>query len=324
MLRPQVLQPMRNAYAILCILLLGFGCAPHIHRTGSPGDTKPRAATIPGVPAFAQEKNQCGAAALASVLAWSGVQIQPDDLVPLVYNPQRKGTLQSAVISAARRQGRIAYRIHGPRPLNSELQAGHPVLVLMNRGLKWWPVWHYAVVCGYSEERSEVLVAQGKADKQHIAWSFFSRMWKRAESWGLLVLRPDDLPATATKDSWIRAVAGLEQAGEYAHALTGYNTALKKWPQSLGAMLGKANCHYALDRLEQAETALRRAAAAHPDSATVHNNLAHVLLKQGKLQNAMESVQTAQEIGGPHTPAFEQTRTEIRRHLRFRKQSLQP
>jgi hypothetical protein len=274
-------------------------------------ESKPKSVEIRNVPAFAQETHQCGATALASVLCWSGIQISPEELVPQVFDPKRKGTLQSSLLSAARRQGRVAIQIRGPDVLFKELRAGHPVLVLLNKGLAWWPVWHYALVCGYDGPKRKIITAGGKSSKERIAWSSFHSMWLRADEWGLLVLPPHDLPATASAQEWLRAVHGLELAGQYEQALTGYAAALDKWPFELPAMMGKANSLYALDRLEEAENVLRRAVKMHPDSGPALNNLAQVLLEQGKIKAAHQAINKALELGGPYTETFQETRTDI-------------
>ncbi|WP_161635200.1 PA2778 family cysteine peptidase [Desulfovermiculus halophilus] len=296
------------------LLIACLGCASH---TPLPGEGMPppdmEAVSIAGVPAYAQQEHRCGAAALASVLTWSRVRVSSQNIGTQVHNPQRDGTLQAALISSARRNRRVAYPIHGPKALILELKAGHPVLVLVNRGLSWWPAWHYSVVCGYRSDPGEVLMARGTPVKEWVPWTAFLRTWQRADFWGLLVLRPDDLPATVEADSWARSVHGLELAAHHRLALTGYTAALTRWPTHLAAMMGRANCFYALGRLKLSEAALRRAAALHPDSGPVHNNLAHILLKQGKLQAADEAINAALRLGKPHPPAYEQTREAIRR-----------
>ena len=42
---------------------------------------------LTGVPFFPQEAYQCGPAALATVLGWSGTAVTPDALTPQVYVP---------------------------------------------------------------------------------------------------------------------------------------------------------------------------------------------------------------------------------------------
>lgn len=74
--------------------------------------TIPERFEIAGVPFFPQEAYQCGPAVLAMTLVWSGVPVTPDKVAPEVFTTALKGSLQSAVIGAARRQGH-AYRRAG-------------------------------------------------------------------------------------------------------------------------------------------------------------------------------------------------------------------
>lgn len=96
-------------------------------------------AMVDGVPFHPQDELQCGPAALAMVLNWSGIDVQPADLTPQVFTPGLKGSLQSALIGAARRHGRVAYPIVGSEALLAEIAAGHPVIVLVNLGFFWYP-----------------------------------------------------------------------------------------------------------------------------------------------------------------------------------------
>ena len=73
----------------------------------------PERADIPDVPFHSQEDYQCGPAALAMALNWSGISIVPDELVSQVYVPAKKGTLQVEMVGAARRYGRLAYNNKG-------------------------------------------------------------------------------------------------------------------------------------------------------------------------------------------------------------------
>lgn len=294
------------------LLCFCFGCAPYALHTPPEWQSRPESIEIHNVPAYAQDTHQCGATALASALSWSGIQTSPEELESLVYDPKRKGTLQNSLLSAARRQGRVGFQIRGPHILQKELQAGHPVLVLLNQGLTWWPVWHYALVCGYEGSNPKIIIAGGKPGKEKISWAKFRRMWQRADEWGLLVLPPDDMPATASAPEWLRAVHGLELAGHYEQALTGYSTALQKWPFHLAAMMGMANSLYALDRLQEAEDILRQAVKLHPDAGPAFNNLAQVLLERGRIKAARQAINTALKLGGPYTESFQETSAAIR------------
>jgi tetratricopeptide (TPR) repeat protein len=295
--------------ALICLSAAGCAGTPFNTHDMAPGRD---VIEIEGVPAFKQAENQCGPAALASILVWSGVDVTPSDLSEKVYDPESKGSLQISLVAAARRHGRVAYEINGMDALLSELAAGNPVLVLVNQGALWWPFYHYAVVCGYDPVNMQVILAAGDAHKERMRISQFQQIWKRADAWGLLVLRAEALPATADEAKWIESVYGLELAGRHEAALSGYSAALRQWPEALGAMMGRANTQYALGMLESAGETLMRAAAMYPDSGPVFNNLAHVMLEMGEYDAALEAAVRAMDIGGPHMSAYLRTFENVR------------
>ena len=67
------------------------------------------------------------------------VKVTPEELVPQVYLPERKGSLQVEMLAAARRHGLVSYQL-APRfeDLLRELAAGNPVIVLQNLGVGRW------------------------------------------------------------------------------------------------------------------------------------------------------------------------------------------
>ncbi|MCK5204241.1 MAG: PA2778 family cysteine peptidase, partial [Desulfobacterales bacterium] len=131
------------------------------------------------VPFYPQKEYQCGPASLAMTLAWSGLQIDPDDLTPQVYTPSLKGSLPPAMVAATRRHGRVAYEIAGANALLKEISAGHPVIVLQNLGLSWVPVWHYAVVIGYDLDKAVIILHSGITDQKTTALKTFENTWAR-------------------------------------------------------------------------------------------------------------------------------------------------
>ena len=266
---------------------------------------------IASVPFFPQDEYQCGPAALAMVLAWSGLAVEPADLTEKVYTASLKGSLQPAMIAGARRSGRLAYVISGTESLIREIAAGHPVIVLQNLGLSWIPVWHYAVAVGYDTPRDEVMLHSGLNARQRLSMPVFQNTWARVGDWGLLVLNPDELPATAEEGKFVEAVIGLEKAKQPAAAVDAYRAALSRWPHNLAAMMGLGNSHYALGDLKNSEAAFRRAVALYPDSGAAWNNLADVLLRQGQKSDALQAARKAVALGGPGEETFRKTLDEI-------------
>jgi hypothetical protein len=291
------------AAALLC------GCAsPQLARLAErPPAGLPEAAQVAGVPFFAQEDYQCGPAALAMVLAHAGRAATPDSLLPQVYLPARKGSLQAEMLATARRHDLVAYPL-APRveDLLRELAAGTPVVVLQNLALDWAPQWHYAVAIGYDLDARQVVLRSGVTRRLTMALDTFERTWARSGHWAMLALPADRLPATATEATYVSAVASLERIAPAA-ARQGYEPALARWPRSLAAQIGLGNASYALHDLPEAAAAYLRATSDHPESADAWNNLAQALHEQGSRAQALAAARHAVSLGGPRLPAYRET-----------------
>ncbi len=295
---------------VLVMMLPGCGLHPAGQLPLSPQG--PAKAMVTGVPFFPQDELQCGPAALAMALHWSGIVAQPSDLTPEVFTPGLKGSLQSALVGAARRHARVAYPISGRESLLAELAAGHPVIVLVNLGFSWYPKWHYAVAIGYDQELREVILHSGLNAGERLNYRVFTNIWRRSDYWGLLVLPPERLPAGADGDEWMTAVAGLEQAGQWQAAASGYAAALQRWEKSFPAWMGLGNSRYRLHDLAGSAAAFQQAALLSPENGMAYNNLAHVLAEQGRQQEALAAAQQAVVLGGPFIDTFRETLDEIR------------
>jgi len=288
------------------------GCALHADDPLTLPAQGPSSVVLDGVPFHAQEAHQCGPAALAMALAWSGDPATPDALVPEVYTASQKGSLQPAMVAAVRRHGRIAYPLAGHHDLAAELDAGNPVVVLLNLGLSWYPVWHYAVVVGYDRAAGEVLLHSGTTRLKAYSLKLFQNVWARTNYWGLLVLPPDRLPASADEATWMAAAVGLELADRTGEALTAYAAASERWPASYDAWMGVGNASYALGRTEAAAAAYAKAVGIDPGKGIAYNNLAYALARLGRKAEAVAAAEKAVACGGPLVESFHRTLSEIR------------
>jgi tetratricopeptide (TPR) repeat protein len=302
----------RHAMGMVLAGLLFSGCAivPRGDWPQGIAGIPPRS-EIASVPFHPQDEYQCGPAALAMVLGWSGLEVQPADLTEKVYTASLQGSLQPAMIAGARRSGRLAYVISGTDALIREIAAGHPVIVLQNLGLSWAPLWHYAVAIGYDVPADEIILHTGRKARDRTSMGLFQNTWTRAASWGLLVLKPGDLPATAEESGVVEAALGLEKARQPAAAVQSYHAALSRWPQNLPALMGLGNSYYALGDWRNSEIAFRRATETHPENGAAFNNLADVLLRLGRKDEALDAVRRAITLGGPGKDTFPKTLEEI-------------
>jgi hypothetical protein len=296
------------AGALLLISLLG-GCAtPQVAALiADPPPALPERAELTRTPFYPQERYQCGPAALATVLVYGGVATKPEALVESVYLPERQGSLQAEMLATARRHGRVAYRL-APRldGLLQEVAAGNPVVVLQNLAFSFAPRWHYAVVIGYDRPREEIVLRSGTTERLVMTLSNFERTWARSEFWAMVALPPDRLPATAGEEPYVGAVVALERVSA-ADARRAYATALSRWPRNLLARMGLGNTAYAAGDFAQAESAYRQVTRDHPDAADAWNNLATVLHRTGRTEEAMRAAQRAIALGGARLPHYERT-----------------
>lgn len=294
------------AGVFICVALLLGGCAsPQVSRLSGdwPADL-PTHAALSSIPFFAQADYECGPAALAMAITAAGKPIAPEALVPQVYLPARKGSLQVEMPVAVRRAGLLAYTLAPElQAVLREVAAGNPVVVFQNLSLPWYPVWHYAVVIGYDRETETLLMHSGTTARMPISLSAFERTWARGNYWALVAMPPDKLPATADAARLATAVVALERVNPQA-ALAAYGSALARWPADRSFLLGRGNAAYALGKLPAAQSAYAAATAAQPDFADAWNNLAQVLLEQKQWAQAQAAIAKAIALGGPRLAAY--------------------
>ncbi len=277
-----------------------------------------RAVELTGTPFYPQSTDQCGPAALATVLRTTNVSVVPADLAPRLYLPGRQGSLQIELMAAARGFGRIPYVVEPDAvALLAELQSGRPVLVLQNLGSSLLPVWHFAVVVGYLPEQQAFVLRSGDVRRHLMPVPKFLRSWRRAESWGVVVLAPGEMPSNPDAGTFVRAVADLEAVGQLEAAVTGYRAATEQWPTNTLAWLGLGNAHQQLGQLEMAQMAYSELLKIEPDSAVALNNLALVLADRGHIEDAIQAIDAAlsrTQPGDALHGVIVETRSEILDH----------
>lgn len=220
-----------------------------------------------------QETGDCGPSALTSIFNWAGEPVALEQIHSEVFTPSKNGTLQTDLISASRRHGFMAITMKGLPDLLTEVADGHPVIVFQNLGFSAMPKWHYSVVTGYDLKNQEIIVLAKNPKDRRVPMTYFERYWQLAEYWGLLVLHPNQMSATADEIGHMRAAAGLEQAGKFSEAETAYQNILKRWPQSLSALIGLGNISFRKMEYAASVRFLKQAVQFHPDSVAARHNL---------------------------------------------------
>ena len=271
---------------------------------------------LDSAPFFPQKDYQCGPASLATVMAYSGISVTPDDLVSKVYLPNRGGSLQVEMLAAPRSYGLVSWKL-APRfeDLLREVQAGTPVIVMQDYGL--WPIsyWHYAVIVGFDRDTGKAVLRSGEKRRLEIPFAALEYTWKESSYWAMVAAPPDRVPVTATEASWLQAVVAMAHVADRTAARKAYGALLLRWPESLHGAIGLSNIDYAEGDLQAAESVLRDAVKHHPKSAVALNNLAQVVADQNRNEEALSLIEEAVALGGPFASAAEQTRAQIRKKM---------
>ena len=308
-----------TAGAFLLLAVLG-GCASLVPQTmglreawpaGAPSRTE-----IAGVAFFPQVENQCGPAALATVLVKAGVAVTPEDLVKQVYLPARAGSLQVDMLAAPRRHSLVSFQL-APRfdDLLREVAAGNPVVILQDTGIGPVTNWHYAVVVGYDYAAGELYLRSGETRREVIPFTILEYTWKKSGYWAMVVMPPEHIAATATESVYLPAIAAMDRVGQARAALSAYVAFLARWPENLDASIGLANKYYALGELAKAEHVLRSTSDRYPESVVALNNLAQTLSDQGHNREALTLIERAMRHESKFDTELRETRDLIRRRL---------
>ena len=248
-------------------------------------------------PFHPQSRFQCGPAALTTVLHASGADVELDDIVAKVYIPGRQGSLQLEMLAATRTSGRVPYQIDGTlSALLAELEAGRPVVVLQNLGIAAIPRWHYAVAVGIDGTRERVILRSGQERRRETKTDVFLRTWSRSDFWGIVALRPGELPANVDRMRYFEAIVALEQTGQSDAAAKAWQAATQRWPDDATARFGLGNARFALREFGAAEAQYREALAISPELVVAQNNLALTLSHQQRFSEALDTLDTAKRM----------------------------
>lgn len=308
------------AGVFFCVLLLSAcSTSPQWKKLVSPSSAPlPVAVELTDTPFFPQQDYQCGPAALATVLNRFNVTVAPKELVPQIYLPARKGSLQIEIAATARRYGMLAYLM---RPelsdLLTEISAGNPVLVLQNLAFDWLPRWHYAVVIGYDLSRRELVLRSGTRRRWLTTLAAFERTWTKANYWALAIVPADRIPKTAEPLRYLKAAHDLEKTGQLREAFTAYRAATGRWPNRAQTWLALGNTAYRLRKDKAAVVAFEKATTLEPDDPRGWNNFAYALLQQGCPEQARVATACAAALA-PGDANVQNSREEIDKKARGR------
>lgn len=139
-------------FLLAFMLLCGCGCTPFQSPPRSPG--QPGLQIVEAVPFRAQEsRDDCGPAALASLLDHRGMHLSVAEVTRAVYTPALGGSLLPDLENFARAQGFVTRSGRGDLVLlRQQIDAGRPVLIPVETGFWVATRPHYLVIFGYAAE----------------------------------------------------------------------------------------------------------------------------------------------------------------------------
>jgi hypothetical protein len=170
----------RHSSVLVLILLCSLSCA------GGPPikDFKPR--VIEDIPFYPQEVYQCGPASLAGVLNHWSINVSPEEIASDIYSKSAKGTLTIDMVLYVEKRGLKARQYRGSlEDVKSKIDAGYPLIVLVDEGFLVYQKNHFMVVIGYGAEG--ILANSGREKHKFIPVKNFFRSWERTRFWTLLI-----------------------------------------------------------------------------------------------------------------------------------------
>ena len=177
---------MRHLFTFLPLCLFAFffalpACSPHAVRTDDL-----RAAAVAGVPFYPQEDYQCGPASLAGVMNYWGAGATPEGIAKDIYSGSARGTLNLDMLLYPQRKGfKAAQYAGGWDDLREKIDAGYPLVVLVDYGFWVYQVNHFMVITGY--DGGHVIANSGRTAQIPIDRDSFLKSWKRTNYWTLWI-----------------------------------------------------------------------------------------------------------------------------------------
>lgn len=208
--------------------------------------------------------------------------------------PKKGGTLQVELVSTARANGLLVYPLSPTfDALFSELEKQHPVIVLVNRGYSWYPLWHYAPITGYDVKNKTILMHFSDKPNEVLPVETFAALWERSGNWGVVLLPPGKLPVSASPKTFLHSAYELEKTGMRDDAIIAYKSALKRWPKDIDILFALANAYYHSHQLTKAEQSYHKIISLKPGHPLALNNLADLLCYTGRSNDALRLLKKA-------------------------------
>jgi tetratricopeptide (TPR) repeat protein len=251
-------------------------------------------AVISGLPQVQVDRGNYGVQALATVLRFWGVEVEPRDLKNEVGRYGAEMEFEERLMVVAQGHGLWSYAWYGGwADLRLRLDAGIPVLVQLQHGAHAGSR-RFAVVTGYDNKHRRVLCEEGSGRPTVYSYSQFGRYWEPVRFWSLVVCPPDRPSWELNAAELVTRARFFELKGEHARALRDYAEAMAVQPLNSRICVNAANLYRKMGEPDKAEGLYRRAIDINPKDGQALNNLAFLYAEQGqRLDEAYDLAQRA-------------------------------
>ncbi len=138
------------------------------------------------VPYVPQRTDSCGAAALAMVLRYWGVEAAHDEIAGVLVEPELRGIRGSRLAAYAEERGFVAVAHEGDRGhLRAHLAKGRPLIVALDAGKGRF---HDVVVVDVAENGDVSVHDPAEGASRRLPARDFEKRWAKAGHWTLLVV----------------------------------------------------------------------------------------------------------------------------------------
>lgn len=254
---------------------------------------EPAAHHIEDVPFYPAEGKRCGPAALAGILSYYELDVDPDDIATKVMESEDVGTYHQDIYLYAVGRGMNAQIYSGGiRDLKRMIAIDRPVMILLDLGIIGEPQGHWVLVVGYDEEH--LYLNDALTENREASRIVVYQAWKKTDYLTILILSPKTLlPPTSDQ----LAVRGLEAeaAGDWAAAEMLYRLSLERGDVKVGAIIGVGNTRLHLGDPEMAIAWYRLALRNEPGRGDALINMAAAYLELGNTRKAANLIERALE-----------------------------
>ena len=250
---------------------------------------------IKDVPFYPQQTFFCGPTTLSEALNFYGHSTTPEAIAPNLFIPEREGSLQLEMISAARSYGQLPYSTNSDlETLFSLIDNNVPVIVFQNVATSWFPMWHYALVIGYDQTTQKIILHTGETQAHEMSYKLFERVWQRGNYWILALLGSEQNYSYLDSFIYTRAAQDMLTVGLTEPAIKHLIKATQTWPEKWLSYFLLGN-HY-LNISDEAAKWFSRGFEYGADNPQYLNNYGYALVQEGCISAAKKLIMAALDI----------------------------